>query len=312
MLDWTGERFVPWAREAAVAYEHLHRYIWASSLVTGKKVLDLASGEGYGAEILARRASFVCGVDIDEKAIAHASTRYRQPNLEFIQGCLTAVPIREPQCFDVITSFEAIEHLEQHDELMREVKRLLKPDGLFIASIPNKDSYKTESSPNPFHVRELNFEEFNALLTRYFPNVSYLGQRVHSVSSMWPLAGVSSGHVQEFDVEHRDGEFQSALQGKRPALYFLAVASESGSAEYEGSILLDCSDQFIKDKDEALEWRAGQVEDLLKGQEHLQLQLKSTQDEVRRQRDELAMVYASRGWQLILKLRAMRSKFVGT
>ena len=70
MLDWTGERFVPWAREAAVAYEHLHRYIWASSLVTGKKVLDLASGEGYGAEILARRASFVCGVDIDEKAIA--------------------------------------------------------------------------------------------------------------------------------------------------------------------------------------------------------------------------------------------------
>ena len=311
MLDWTGERFVPWAREAAVAYEHLHRYIWASSLVTGKKVLDLASGEGYGAEILARRATFVYGVDIDEKAIAHASARYPQPNLEFVQGCLTAVPIREPQCFDIITSFETIEHLEQHDEAMREVKRLLKPDGLFIASIPNKDSYKAGSPPNPFHVKELYFEEFNALLTRYFPTVSYFGQRVYSVSSMWPLAGVCSGHVREFDVEHRDGEFRSALPGQRSAMYFLAVASELARAEYEGSILLDCSDQFIKDKDKALEWRARQVEDLVKAKEHLQMQLKSTQDEVRRQRDELAMVYASRGWQFVLKLRAMRSKLVG-
>jgi SAM-dependent methyltransferase len=312
MLDWTGERFVPWAKEAAIAYEHLHRYIWASSFVTGKRVLDLGSGEGYGSEILARRASFVCGVDIDEKAISHASARYRQPNLEFVQGCLTAVPIREPHCFDVITSFEVIEHLEQHDATMREVKRLLKPDGLFIASIPNKDSYKTDSPPNPFHVKELDFEEFNELLTRYFPTVSYLGQHVHPVSSMWPLAGGFSGQVQEFDVEHRDGEFRSALPGTRPALYFLAVASESAGAECQGSILLDCSDQFIKDKDEALDWRARQVEDLLKGNEYLETQLKSTLDEVRRYREELAMVYAIRGWQFVLKLRAVRSKFVGT
>src|SRR6185295_410464 len=93
MLDWTGERFVPWAKEAAVAYEHLHRYIWASSLVKGKRVLDLASGEGYGANMLARQASFVIGVDIDEEAIRHATDKYPGPNLQFIKGSVTAVPV---------------------------------------------------------------------------------------------------------------------------------------------------------------------------------------------------------------------------
>ena len=58
MLEWTGERFVPWAKEPTVAYEHLHRYTWVSRLVKDKKVLDLASGEGYGTEILARDAAF--------------------------------------------------------------------------------------------------------------------------------------------------------------------------------------------------------------------------------------------------------------
>src|SRR5262245_22981010 len=141
MLDWTGERFVPWAKEAAVAYEHLHRYMWASNFVNGKRALDLASGEGYGAEILARRASFVAGIDIDNEAVQHASERYRQANLEFIKGCLTNVPIPAAHSFDVITCFEALEHIDQHDEMMREVKRLLKPGGLFIVSVPNKEIY---------------------------------------------------------------------------------------------------------------------------------------------------------------------------
>jgi len=140
MLDWTGERFVPWAKEAAVAYEHLHRYLWSSNFIEDKRVLDLASGEGYGGEILARRAAFVCGVDIDAEAIRHASERYRRPNLEFIKGCLTSVPVSDAHSFDVITCFEALEHIDQHDEMMREVKRLLKPGGLFVA-VTNGDAH---------------------------------------------------------------------------------------------------------------------------------------------------------------------------
>src|SRR5262245_66230488 len=101
MLEWTGERFVPWAKEPAVAYEPLHRYIWASSLVKNKRVLDLASGEGYGADILARDAAFVCGVDIDETAIRHASRTYLRPNLHFLTGSLECVPISSHEPFDI-------------------------------------------------------------------------------------------------------------------------------------------------------------------------------------------------------------------
>jgi hypothetical protein len=148
--------------------------------------------------------------------------------------------------------------------MMREVKRLLKPDGLFIVSVPNKETYNADGAPNPFHVRELAFEEFNTLLTRYFPTVSYFGQHVHSVSSMWPLKNASSQPVQEFDVERRNGEFRSVDSDKRPALYFVGIASEAPRNDYQGSILLDCSDQFIRDKDEALAWRAKQVQELVR------------------------------------------------
>jgi len=188
MLEWTGERFVPWAKEAAVAYEHLHRYIWASSLVKDKRVLDLASGEGYGAALLARHASSVCGVDIAEDVIRHAAEKYTRPNLQFLKGSITRVPLSENHSFDVIVCFEAIEHIKDHDELLQEIKRLLKPSGLCLVSTPNKEIYSGgQEPPNPFHVKELNFEEFNSLLNRYFSSVSYLGQHVHPVSSMWPL-----------------------------------------------------------------------------------------------------------------------------
>ena len=311
MLDWTGERFVPWANEAAVAYEHLHRYIWASGFVEGKRVLDLASGEGYGAEMLARRASFVCGVDIDDVSVRHASERYQRPNLKFLKGSLTSVPIPEMQCFDVITCFEAMEHIEQHDAMMREVKRLLKPTGLFIVSIPNKDTYNAGNDPNPFHVKELTFEEFNALLAQYFPTVRHLGQCVHSVSSMWPLREVHGNSVQEFDVERRDGEFQPVANGKRPALYFVAIASETSQVDPQGSILLDRSNAFISDKDEALAWRAKQVDELVKATDELHSRMQAAEARIQLQREELAAIHRSRGWKLILKLRAMRDRLRG-
>ena len=326
MLDWTGERFVPWAKEAAVAYEHLHRYIWASSLVKDKSVLDLASGEGYGANILAEHASNVCGVDIAEDAVRHASEKYARPNLRFLRGSVTRVPISENQSFDVIVCFEALEHIEQHDELLQEIRRLLKPGGLCLVSTPNKETYSQGmEAPNPFHVHELTFGEFNALLTRYFPSVSYFGQRVYPVSSMWPLARAGSSAVQEFPVERLDGEFRPLADDKRTAMYFVAVASDVAGAGYTGSTLLDCSDELLKEKDrevawlrghvnqkdEALAWRAGQVADLEAKVQGLQLRLQSTETELSQRKAELAAIHRSKGWKFVLKVRALRARIAG-
>src|SRR5205814_4925043 len=127
MLEWTGERFLPWIRESTIAYEHLHRYAYAAALVRDKRVLDLASGEGYGSNMLAESAASVAGIDIDENVVRHASEKYGRKNLQFISGSITAVPIPDDHSFDVIVCFEAIEHIEDQENLLGEVKRLLKP-----------------------------------------------------------------------------------------------------------------------------------------------------------------------------------------
>src|SRR5262249_62217038 len=93
MLEWTGERFLPWIKESTIAYEHLHRYAYAATLVRCKRVLDLATGEGYGSKILAAAASSVIGIDIDENAVRHAAEKYGAKNLQFIPGSITAIPI---------------------------------------------------------------------------------------------------------------------------------------------------------------------------------------------------------------------------
>jgi SAM-dependent methyltransferase len=320
MLDWTGERFVPWAREPAVAYEHLHRYLWASGLARDKRVLDLASGEGYGAEILSREAAFVCGVDADEAAVRHASEKYRRPNLRFLQGSLTDVPIPEANSFDLVVCFEAIEHIREHGALIREVKRLLKPGGIFIVSTPNKEIYREGEPPNPFHVKELSFGEFDGLLSRSFPNVRYFGQRVHSGSSLWSVEAADGAAVREFTIERVNDKFQVLEREKRMAMYFVAVASDGDVPACEGSVLCDHLDELreVRERElRGLRVRLEQREGVVRGlQETVAAQegalaaraeqVGTLEAELGSKRRELDTIYASRGWKLLVKLRAWK------
>src|SRR6266702_2940682 len=165
MLEWTGERYVPWMEGAEIGYEHLHRYAFATQFVRNKRVLDLASGEGYGSSLLARTAKTVIGVDIDEQTVQHARNKYIRPNLEFKIGSIMDVPISGARLFDVVVCFEALEHVDDHDKVLGEAKRLLVPDGLFFVSTPNKRLYTDEPHfNNPFHVHEVYFDEFKAEL----------------------------------------------------------------------------------------------------------------------------------------------------
>jgi len=87
MLTWTGERYLPFVDPkisgAEIHYEHLHGYYIALHFVEGKKVLDLACGEGYGSYILSKSAEHLVGIEIDEKIVKHASCKYIRDNLEF-------------------------------------------------------------------------------------------------------------------------------------------------------------------------------------------------------------------------------------
>ncbi|MBI5099765.1 MAG: methyltransferase domain-containing protein [Nitrospirae bacterium] len=251
-LEWTGERYVPWADDFVTAYEHLHRYGFVREFVHGKKVLDLACGEGYGSFMLSEAADSVTGIDIDDLSITHAQAKYIKENLSFIQGSITQVPVEGKGIFDVIVCFEALEHIEEHDELMKEVKRLLKENGIFIVSTPNKYIYSDlPNYHNPFHVKELYLEEFNKLLSDIFKNVYLYGQKVYPSSNIFPLFKISEPSTDLVVEMTGSNEFAFLSTEKKIARYFIAVASDAKLTRGKmigSSYLIDQSESTFRQK----------------------------------------------------------------
>ena len=153
--EFTGERYIP-SESGQVKYEHLHRYALCEELVREKISLDIASGEGYGAAILSKSARQVIGVDLAPQAVQTARQLYgNRPNLHFVAGSCAAIPLKS-HSVDVVTSFETIEHHDKHLEMLAEIKRVLKPDGMLVISSPNRLVYSDAASySNPDHVRTL-------------------------------------------------------------------------------------------------------------------------------------------------------------
>ena len=89
---------------------------------------DIACGEGYGSSLLSQTASSVAGVDISADAVAHASEAYHRDNLSFLVGSCAAIPLAAASV-DIVVSLDTLEHLEQHEEMFREIKRVLSPGG---------------------------------------------------------------------------------------------------------------------------------------------------------------------------------------
>jgi ubiquinone/menaquinone biosynthesis C-methylase UbiE len=153
-LEFTGERFTPECVRQ-IWYEHWPRYVFARAVAPGRRVLDAACGEGYGSAMLAAAAVSVLGVDIADPAVAHARQRYaHHANLRFEQGDCTALTCADAQ-FDMIVSFETLEHVAAQEALIAGFARALAPDGLLIVSSPDKRTYSEKSGfRNEFHVRE--------------------------------------------------------------------------------------------------------------------------------------------------------------
>jgi ubiquinone/menaquinone biosynthesis C-methylase UbiE len=185
-LEFTGERVVP---DMAITYgviEHLHRYALALEFCGGRTVLDIASGEGYGASLLAAVAAFVYGVDISADVIARARSKYVAPNLSFLVGEAIAIPI-DDRSVDVITCFETIEHLEKHEEMLTEFCRVLKPTGLLILSTPESSIYHRRDPDNKFHRKEISQAELRKLISAHFRHASYYSQMLVVGSLISPI-----------------------------------------------------------------------------------------------------------------------------
>lgn len=176
-LSNNGERLVTETFDR-YSVEHLHRYAIAMSLCRDLDVLDIASGEGYGSNLLAKEAKSVYGVDISEDAIAHAKAKYISSNLNYVVGSADRIPL-PPQSVDRVISFETLEHHDLHEEMFAEVKRVMRADGLLMMSTPDKLNYTdVPKQRNEFHVKELYLEEFRTLAQGHFKNVVILFQEV--------------------------------------------------------------------------------------------------------------------------------------
>ena len=214
LIEWTGERCVPWTPDVQVVYEHLHRYLWAAKVVSGERVLDLGSGEGFGASILADSAREVVGVDVDERTVEHASLNWSSSRVSFVLGSALDLSRFEDASFGAVVAFEIIEHLEEQERMLAEVARVLTADGLLIVSTPDRRIYsETTSQNNPFHQRELTHEEFSALLEKSFAKVAVWGQRTITGSHLGALdrsAVAADPSEAEFFIERAGEEWRIA------------------------------------------------------------------------------------------------------
>jgi len=170
------ERFEDIGSNDQISVEHRHRYQIASQFVgPDSRVLDLGCGLGYGSRYLCRGVSYL-GIDISEDAISYCRQVSDVKNVTFEQFNATSIPLPDSS-FDVITAFEMLEHVPDPSTVVKEARRLLKPDGLFLSSTPDRDTYNSLlTEPNLFHVSEMSLAEYVSCLEDHFKFNKIMGQ----------------------------------------------------------------------------------------------------------------------------------------
>jgi SAM-dependent methyltransferase len=236
-LELTGERTLPDVPEENYWYQrHLVVYEWIARRIAGLRVVDMACGEGYGSDVLARAgAASVVGVDANPEAHEHAKLRYVRPNLRFERNLVETFD--EP-C-DAVVFLQTIEHVRNPDEVLERFKALVGPQGVVYVTTPNVLTLApegAEKSGNPWHVKEYRPEEFRNLCEAHFSSVELLGLfharklRVHELAikhAGWDTVhaklGVTKRFYDRFTPAISVRDFALRAQGLERALDFLAV-----------------------------------------------------------------------------------------
>jgi O-antigen biosynthesis protein len=187
-LEFTGERVVPGLVDPNLFNEHLARYRFAALFAGNARVLDAGCGSGYGSAELAAAAASVTAMDISAEAVAHASRTFAAPGVSFLLGSCEVLPFAEAS-FDLVVTFEVIEHLEHWQQLLSEARRVLRPSGVLLVSTPNKAFYtesRAAAGANPYHVHEFEYAEFQAALRAEFAHVHLWTQNHSEVIAFVP------------------------------------------------------------------------------------------------------------------------------
>ena len=174
-LALTGERTLPDVPAENYWYRrHLAVYEWIAERAWGRRVVDLACGEGYGSEVLARTAKSVIGVDANPDAFEHARAKYTTRTTRFERGLIDTWE----GDVDCVVFLQTIEHVEDPDATLAHVRELVGRGGLAFISTPNVLTLApkgAEKSGNPWHIKEYRADEFRALCEKQFKTVDVYG-----------------------------------------------------------------------------------------------------------------------------------------
>ena len=150
--------------------KHKFAYTVADKFINkNSTVLEIGCGEGYGTNFLARSGAQITALDIDAKTIKKAKLKYSQKNITFKK--FDGYNINYPeQSFDVIISFQVIEHVENVEKYLKNIKKFLKPNGIFIITTPSRTYRLTENQTpiNKYHIREYNAKTLSADIAKVF------------------------------------------------------------------------------------------------------------------------------------------------
>lgn len=283
-LEWTGERFIPGLAGSPLYYEHAHRYAFAAKLADRQVVLDVGSGEGYGAALLASVARTVFGVDIASEAATHTKKAYGDLDNLFVGiSDAESLPFAS-NSIDVVTCFEVIEHVRHPLKVLAEVQRVLRQGGLFVVSTPDKAAYSASRNeePNEFHLSEMHLHEFRSMLAQHFSTVTMMGQRLIGSSVMWQIDGSEIASETELLSISSVGSLQSlSLPDAVPLLYAVAVCTNDPAAS------LPVRPSLFIDRDAPL------FDETITRMEHAQQQLGLVAAELERLNEEAANLRAA-------------------
>jgi 2-polyprenyl-3-methyl-5-hydroxy-6-metoxy-1,4-benzoquinol methylase len=242
-LELTGERTLPDVPAENYWYRrHLAVYEWIAERCAGLDAIDMACGEGYGTDVLARRAARVVGVDANPEAHEHARLKYSRPGVRFVRDLIE----RYAEPCDAVVFLQTIEHVEDPDAVLRHLRSLLRPGGTAYVSTPNVLTLAPEGaerSGNPWHVKEYRAEEFRALCERTFDRARLLGLfharrlRAHDLAlrlgwdDLHARLGVTRAFYERFTPAISASDFALRPGPLDSALDFLAVLRAAGSTK---------------------------------------------------------------------------------
>ena len=157
-----------------MAASHVARYHFAEKYVVDKRVCDIGCGAGYGSNYLAQKACHVSAMDISEDAISWAAKYFSKDNLRFFAAnAAEKWPVDNK--FDVITTFETMEHVQKLNIFLEQIYEHLSPGGILILSVPNGPRDKNKTN-NPYHIHHFTDTDLKRLFGKYFPEIEYFSQ----------------------------------------------------------------------------------------------------------------------------------------